>query len=125
MLCRSLYSLRAGQRVPNGTGAREPPGRQRSVLRRVASAVGRSLISLRRLVDGTLADIRSAASHHRPEQVMINVFLQDIAIPARLQAEYSGLTLVIEPAPAELAASVDRHSMFRCWSIARETPVST
>lgn len=72
------------------------------------AVLGRSLIGLRRLVDGTLADIRSAASHHRPEQVMINVFLQDIATPARLQAEYSGLTFVIEPAPAQLAASVDR-----------------
>ena len=72
------------------------------------AVLGRNLIGLRELVDGTLADIRTAASHHRPESVMVNFFLEEVAIAARLQAEYSGLTFVLDPVPADLTASVDR-----------------
>ena len=72
------------------------------------AVLGRNLIGLRELVDGTLADIRTAASHHRPEAVMVNFFLAEVAIAARLQAEYSGLTFVLDPVPADLTASVDR-----------------
>ena len=72
------------------------------------AVLGRSLIGLRELVDGTLADIRTAASHHRPESVMVNFFLEEIALAARLQAEYSGLSFIIEPVAPDLAASVDR-----------------
>jgi signal transduction histidine kinase len=72
------------------------------------AVLGRSLIGLRELVEGTLADIRTAASHHRPESVMVNFFLQEIALAARLQAEYSAVTFVMDPVAADLAASVDR-----------------
>jgi signal transduction histidine kinase len=73
-----------------------------------SAVLGRSLIGLRELVDGTLADIRTAASQHRPEPVMVNFFLEEIALAARLQAEYSGLKFVIEPIAPDLVASVDR-----------------
>jgi signal transduction histidine kinase len=73
-----------------------------------AAVLGRSLIALRKLVDGTLADIRMAASQHRPESVMVNLLLEEIGIAARLQAEYCGLDFVVDPVPPELAASVDR-----------------
>jgi signal transduction histidine kinase len=72
------------------------------------AVLGRNLIGLRELVDGTLADIRMAASHHRPESVMVNFFLAEVAIAARLQAEYSGLTFVLDPVAPDLTASVDR-----------------
>lgn len=71
------------------------------------AVLGRSLISLRELVDSTLAEIRTAASHHRPEVVAIAPFLQEIAVAARLQAEYSGLTFSMDPVAADLSANVD------------------
>ena len=71
--------------------------------------LGRSLTGLRDLVDSTLSDIRMAASHHRRELIAIPAFvIDDIAVAARLQAEYSGIDLEIAPIPAELHASVDR-----------------
>lgn len=72
------------------------------------AVLGRSLIGLRELVDSTLADIRTAASHHRPESLPVNFFLQEMALAARLQAEYSGLAFVTEPVAPDLMASVDR-----------------
>jgi signal transduction histidine kinase len=72
------------------------------------AVLGRSLIGLRDLVESTLADIRTAASHHRPESVPMAVFLHEIALAARLQAEYAGLTFSIEPVAPDLSANVDR-----------------
>ena len=70
--------------------------------------LGRSLVTMRILVDSTLADIRTAASHHRPESVSVLTFLCAVEIVARLHADYSGLTLVIEPIDPDLTAYVDQ-----------------
>jgi signal transduction histidine kinase len=72
------------------------------------AVLGRSLISLRDLVDTTLSDIRVAANHQRAERVVVASFLNDIAIAARLQAEYSGLQFTIEPIAPELTVDIDR-----------------
>jgi signal transduction histidine kinase len=72
------------------------------------AVLGRSLIGLRDLVDSTLSDIRTAASHQRPERVPVSVFLSDIAAAAQLQAEYSDLTFTSEPIDPALAVNVDR-----------------
>ena len=72
------------------------------------AVLGRSLISLRDLVDTTLADIRVAANHQRVERVVVASFLNDIALAARLQAEYSGLQFTIEPIAPELTVDIDR-----------------
>ena len=69
--------------------------------------LGRSLVTMRTFVDSTLADIRTAASHHRPEDVSILTFLSEVEIAARLHADYSGLTLVIDPIDPTLSARVD------------------
>jgi len=69
--------------------------------------LGRSLVTMRTFVDSTLADIRTAASHHRPEDVSILTFLSEVEIAARLHADYSGLTLVIDPIDPTLTARVD------------------
>lgn len=69
--------------------------------------LGRSLVKMRSLVDSTLADIRTAASHHRPENVSILTFLSEVEIAARLHADYSGLTLIIDPIAPTLTARVD------------------
>jgi site-specific recombinase XerC len=72
------------------------------------AVLGRSLISLRDIVDTTLADIRVTASHQRAERVVVASFLNDIVIAARLQAEYSGLQFTIEPIAPELTVDIDR-----------------
>lgn len=72
------------------------------------SVLGRSLIGLRDLVDGTLAEIRTAASHHRPELVSMQAFINDIALAAQLQAEYKGVVYEAEPVDPALVIDVDR-----------------
>jgi signal transduction histidine kinase len=72
-----------------------------------AGVLGRSLVTMRTFVDSTLADIRTAASHHRPENVSILTFLSEVEIAARLHADYSGLTLIIEPIDPGLIAHID------------------
>jgi len=72
------------------------------------AVLGRTLTGLRDLVDSTLSDIRTAASHQRPERVLLTSFLNEVAVAARLQAEYSGLELVIEPIDPGLTADIDR-----------------
>lgn len=69
--------------------------------------LGRSLVSMRALVESTLSDIRTAASHHRPEAVAILTFLHDVEIAARLHADYSGVTLIIEPIDPDLRGYID------------------
>ena len=71
------------------------------------AVLGRSLVSMRTFVDSTLADIRTAASHHRPENVSVLTFLSEVEIAARLHADYSGLKLVIDPIAPTLTARVD------------------
>ena len=72
------------------------------------AVLGRSLTGLRDLVDSTLSDIRTAASHQRPELVSVSAFLNDIAAAAELQAEYNGLQFTREPIDPELSVNVDR-----------------
>jgi signal transduction histidine kinase len=73
-----------------------------------AAVLGRSLVGLRDLVDSTLSDVRTAASHHRPESLSVASFLSDLGLSARLQAEYARLQFLIEPVQPELTAHVDR-----------------
>jgi signal transduction histidine kinase len=71
------------------------------------AVLGRSLTGLRDLVDSTLSDIRTAASHQRPELVSLSAFLSDIAVAAALQAEYSGLQFTAEPIDPGIVVTVD------------------
>ena len=72
------------------------------------AVLGRSLAALRDLVDSTLSDIRTGASHSRPELVSVSALLNDIAMAAHLQAEYSHLYFTLEPIDPELSVNVDR-----------------
>jgi signal transduction histidine kinase len=72
------------------------------------AVLGRSLIALRDLVDSTLSDIRTAASHQRPEVVSVSLLLHDLAAAAHLQAEYDGLQFVVEPIDPALSVNVDQ-----------------
>jgi signal transduction histidine kinase len=75
---------------------------------RTGAVLGRSLVGLRQLVDITLSDIRTAASHHRPERVSLCSFLEDIAVGAQLQAEYCGVHFTSEPIDPALTVYVDQ-----------------
>ncbi len=59
------------------------------------AVIGRSLLAISELVDSTLGEIRTAASHHRPEMVSTTSFLHDIAVVAGLQGERAGLQFVV------------------------------
>jgi signal transduction histidine kinase len=72
------------------------------------AVLGRSLTGLRDLVDSTLSDIRTAASHQRPEVFSVLDFLSDISVAAALQAEYNGLQFTSEPIHPDVAVNVDR-----------------
>jgi signal transduction histidine kinase len=72
------------------------------------AVLGRNLTGLRDLVDSTLSDIRTAASRQRPELVAVSSFLSDIAVGARLQAEYNGLHFTMEPVDPGLSVKVDQ-----------------
>jgi signal transduction histidine kinase len=72
------------------------------------AVLGRSLIALRDLVDSTLSDIRTAASHQRVEVVSVSLLLDDIAAAAHLQAEYNGLEFSVEPIDPALSVKVDQ-----------------
>jgi signal transduction histidine kinase len=72
------------------------------------AVLGRSLTGLRDLVDSTLSDIRTAASHQRPELFSVLEFLSDISVAAALQAEYNGLQFTSEPIHPDVAVNVDR-----------------
>jgi signal transduction histidine kinase len=72
------------------------------------AVLGRSLTGLRDLVDSTLSDIRTAASHQRPELFAVFAFLSDIAAAAALQAEYNDVQFTSEPIDPDLAVNVDR-----------------
>jgi signal transduction histidine kinase len=72
------------------------------------AVLGRSLTTLRDLVDSTLSDIRTAASHQRPEIVSVTRLLNDIAAAAHLQAEYNGLQFSVEPVDPALSVKVDQ-----------------
>ena len=71
------------------------------------AVLGRSLNALRVLVDSALSDIRTAASHQRPELVSVSLLLNTIAAAARLEAEYRGLQFVVEAIDQALLVKVD------------------
>jgi signal transduction histidine kinase len=73
-----------------------------------AAVLGRSLTGLRDLVESMLSDIRTAASHQRPEIVSVSSFLDDIAVGAQLQAEYSCVHFTMERVAPELSVAVDQ-----------------
>jgi signal transduction histidine kinase len=72
------------------------------------AVLGRSLTALRALVETELADIRLKASHYRPEKLPVMSFINDIAVAAQLQADYSQVAFAIEPVNPALTADIDR-----------------
>ena len=71
------------------------------------AVLGRSLLTLRDLVDTTLAEIRIAANQQRRERVSLTPFLSDIAIAGALHAEARGLDFAFEPGDPAWAVTAD------------------
>jgi signal transduction histidine kinase len=71
------------------------------------TVLGRSLTTLRDLVDNTLSDIRMAANIQRLERVPVGDFFGEIAIVGNLHAENRAVQLVIEPVDPRLAVTAD------------------
>ncbi len=72
------------------------------------AVISRSLLAISELVDSTLGEIRTAASHHRAEVISMTPFIHDIAVVARLQGERAGLQFVVGSIEPDLFANVDR-----------------
>jgi signal transduction histidine kinase len=71
------------------------------------AVLGRSLMDLRDIVDGTLSSIRMSAGRQRQERTVVMKFLNDLAVASGLQAEYRGLQFSIEPVDPALTIDVD------------------
>ena len=71
------------------------------------SVLGRSLMTLRDLVDNTLSDVRMAANIHRRERMPVAAFLSELAVAANLQAECRGLRFAVEPVDPAMAVDGD------------------
>ena len=71
------------------------------------TVLGRSLMSLRDLVDNTLSDIRMAAKIQQSERVPLTGFLSDIAVVGQLQAESRALQFGIDQVDPQLSVNGD------------------
>ena len=71
------------------------------------TVLGRSLMSLRDLVDNTLSDIRMAANIQRRERVPVAHFLNELAIAGNLHADNLGVQLSIDQADPRLGVDAD------------------
>jgi signal transduction histidine kinase len=72
-----------------------------------AAVLGRTLISLRELVDSTLSEIRIVANQQRREQVAITPFLTEIGTAGLLHADARGLRFTVELGDPSWAVSAD------------------
>ena len=57
-----------------------------SITGNTGAVLGRSLLSLRDLVDSSLSGTRIAANHQRRERLSLTAFLSEIAVAARLHS---------------------------------------
>ena len=71
------------------------------------AVLGRSLMTLRDLVDNTLSDVRMAANVHRRERLQVATFMGEVAMVANLQAECRGLRFRVEDVDADLVVDGD------------------
>jgi len=71
------------------------------------TVLGRSLMSLRDLVDNTLSDVRMAANIQRSERVPVAAFLSEIAVVANLHAEFRALLFTVEQVDPQIVVNAD------------------
>ncbi|HEX8704748.1 MAG TPA: HAMP domain-containing sensor histidine kinase [Myxococcaceae bacterium] len=71
-------------------------------------ALGRSLKSLRNLVDRSLSEVRLTSGIKQRERVLLAELIEDIEASAVIDAQERGLQLTVVPAEYGLAVEVDR-----------------
>jgi signal transduction histidine kinase len=71
------------------------------------TVLGRSLMSLRDLVDNTLSDVRMAANIRQSERVPVAALLSDIAVAGHLHAKNRALQFAIDQVDPRLAVNGD------------------
>jgi signal transduction histidine kinase len=72
-----------------------------------SAVLGRSLTSLRDLVDGMISEVRLAGGNPRRERLNVAAFLDDIAATAVLHSEYRGVRFTVTPVDPALAVDGD------------------
>lgn len=87
--------------------------------------LGRSLMSLKDVIDCTLCDVRLAAGEPLRERLRVATFLEELAATGVLHAEYRNIQFTVEPVDADLAINGDPqllasavmnllHNAFKC-----------
>jgi len=71
------------------------------------TVLGRSLLTLRDLIDSALSEVRLDAGAERCERLSVAEFLDEMAVAAHLHAECRGIHLSVQPVPHPLAVSAD------------------
>ena len=71
------------------------------------AVLGRSLMTLRDLVDNTLSDVRMAANIQRRERIQVAALVGEIASVANLHAECRGLRFGVENVEADMVVNGD------------------
>jgi len=69
--------------------------------------LGRSLTSLRDLVDTSLTDIRMTANLQKSQRVPLATLLSEVALVGHLHAEYRALRLTVDPIDSALVVDAD------------------
>jgi len=69
--------------------------------------LGRSLMSLRDLIDRTLSEVRLVANVRRIIRLPVAPFLDEIAVTGLLHAEYRNITFTVEPIAEALTVDAD------------------
>ena len=88
----AFHALKRGTVAINGT---------------TGAVLGRSLTSLRTLVDRTLSEVRLAAGKQRRERLNVITFVDEIAATGVLHAEYRSIQFAVEPVDPTLAVEGD------------------
>ena len=69
--------------------------------------LGRSLMSLREVIDRTLAQVRLDAGQQRPVRLSVVAFIDDIAATGLLHSEYRDVQFTVEPIDPGLSIDAD------------------
>ncbi len=88
----AFHALRQGNVAINGS---------------TAEILGRSLLSLRDLIDRSVAEVRLTATPPRRERIMAAPFLDDIGVTGMLHSEFRHIKFTIEPPEPGLAVVAD------------------
>ena len=71
------------------------------------AVLGRSLMSLREVVDRTLSEVRLTTGKQRRERLSVVAFIDEIAATGMLHSEYRQIQFTVEPVNASLAIEGD------------------